>query len=89
MIRILLRGIFKISIIPLFVIAFLVLGNIYTYERLIDEKPIAKLTFSFVSEHEHDAILRLGYNCDEKIYRIYGNEWRIDARNTDWNSGRS
>ena len=82
----LLRGTFTIFILLILVIVFLVLGNIYTYKRLVDEKPIAKLTFSFVNEHEYDATFRLANNCDAQIYKIYGDEWRIDAQFLKWKS---
>ena len=86
MIRILLRGIFKISILLLLIITFLVLGNLYSYQQLVDEKPIATLTFSPINAYEYDATLRLGDECEEKIYRLFGDEWRIDAQFLKWKS---
>lgn len=76
----------KLLIIISLVLAFLVLGNLYTYKRLIAEKPIAQLTFTPVSNQEFDATLRLGNFCEESIYRIYGDEWRIDSQFLKWKS---
>lgn len=76
----------KLLIIISLFLAFLVLGNLYTYKRLIAEKPIAQLTFAPVSNQEFDATLRLGNFCEESIYRIYGDEWRIDSQFLKWKS---
>jgi len=76
----------KLLIIISLVLAFLVLGNLYTYKRLTAEKPIAQLTFAPVSNQEFDATLRLGNFCEESIYRIYGDEWRIDSQFLKWKS---
>ena len=76
----------KLLVIISLVLAFLVLGNLYTYKRLIAEKPIAQLTFTPVSKQEFDATLRLGNFCEESIYRIYGDEWRIDSQFLKWKS---
>ncbi|QMU60743.1 MAG: hypothetical protein GKR92_03155 [Gammaproteobacteria bacterium] len=76
----------KLLTIVSLVLAFLVLSNIYTYKRLVAEKPIAQLTFTPVSIQEFDATLRLGNFCEESIYRIYGDEWRIDSQFLKWKS---
>ena len=86
MIKFLLRVIFKISIFPLLVIVFLVLGNIYTYARLNNEKPIAHLTFTQINTQEFDATIHIDNFCDDKIYKLYGDQWRIDAQFLKWKS---
>jgi hypothetical protein len=63
-----------------------VLGNLYTYKRLIAEKPIAQLTFTPINNQIFDASLRLGNFCEEKTYRVYGDEWRIDSQFLKWKS---
>lgn len=76
----------KLLIIISLVLTFLVLGNLFTYKRLTAEKPIAQLTFIPVSNQEFDASLRLGNFCEEKVYRVYGDEWRIDSQFLKWKS---
>ena len=68
------------------VLLFLVLGNLYTYNRLTNDEPIAQLTFKQINSQEFDATLRLGDFCAENIYKIYGDEWRIDAQFLKWKS---
>ena len=76
----------KLLLLIFVVLAFLVLGNLYTYKRLTAEKPIAQLTFTPVSNQEYDATLRLGDFCEVNTYRIYGDEWRIDSQFLKWKS---
>ncbi len=76
----------KIFIIAFIICTFLFLGNLYTYKRLAYEKPIANLTFSKVNQQAYDATLKIGNSCDENIYRIFGDEWRIDTQFLKWKS---
>ncbi len=76
----------KLFLLILVVLSFLVLGNLYTYKRFIVEKPIAQLIFTPVDQQVFDASLRLGNFCEENIYRIYGDEWRIDSEFLKWKS---
>jgi len=76
----------KLLLLILLVLSFLVLGNLYTYQRFTSEKPIAQLTFVPVNNQEFDASLRLGNFCNENTYRLYGDEWRIDAQFLKWKS---
>ncbi|MDH3608041.1 MAG: hypothetical protein OEQ24_02205 [Gammaproteobacteria bacterium] len=76
----------KLLLLVLLILTFLVLGNLYTYKRLTAEKPIAQLAFTPVNNQEFDVTLRLGNFCEEKTYRVYGDEWRIDAKFLKWKS---
>ncbi len=76
----------KLILLVILILSFLVLGNLYTYKRLTAERPIAQLTFTPVSNQVFDATLRLGNFCEEDIYRIYGDEWRIDSQFLKWKS---
>ena len=76
----------KLILLVILILSFLVLGNLYTYKRLTAERPIAQLTFTPVSNQVFDATLRLGNYCEEDIYRIYGDEWRIDSQFLKWKS---
>ena len=76
----------KLLLLIVLVVSFLVLGNLYTYKRFNAEKPIAQITFTEVSLQEYDASLRIGNFCEENIYRLYGDQWRIDAQFLKWKS---
>jgi len=78
--------IIKLLLIVLLALSFLVLGNLYTYKRFTTENPIAQLTFTAVNHQEFDATLRFGNSCEENIYRVFGDEWRIDAQFLKWKS---
>jgi hypothetical protein len=86
MIKFIALKIFKLSLLPILVLIFLVSSNLFTYQRLSSEKPIAQLTFTAVNQQEFDATLRLGNFCEENVYRIYGDEWRIDTQFLKWKS---
>ncbi|WP_454062241.1 hypothetical protein [Candidatus Nitrospira salsa] len=86
MFKLIVRSGLTISFLALLVLTFLVLGNIYTYSRLTNEKPIAQLTFTPVNVQEFGASLRLGDFCEQKKYKIYGDEFRLDAQFLKWKS---
>ena len=86
MLKFIIRNLFKFSLVVAIIVSILVLGNVYTYTRLTDEEPIAQLMFTPINSQEFYASLRLGKFCESKSYRIYGDEWRIDARFLKWKS---
>ena len=86
MLKLIFRSFVKITILFSAVMLFLILGNLYTYNRLTNDEPIAQLTFKQINSQEFDASLRLEDACDESIYKIYGDEWRIDAQFLKWKS---
>lgn len=86
MFKLIFRNILKVIFISFIFLLFLILGNLYTYKRLTDEEPIAQLAFTPINSQEFDASLRLGNFCEEETYKIYGDEWRIDAQFLKWKS---
>ena len=86
MLKLITKKLLKLSILVLVVLAFLTLGNLYTYKRLTLEKPIARLAFTPVETQIFDVNLKLGDFCEENNYRIYGDEWRIDSQFLKWKS---
>ncbi len=86
MLKLLFRIFLKLLFVFAVVFAVLVLANLYTYKHLIDEKPIAQLTFNQINTQEYDATIRLGNFCDSNVYKVYGDEWRIDAQFLKWKS---
>lgn len=86
MFKLIAKKVIKLSILATVVLAFLTMGNLYTYKRLTFEKPIARIHFTPVTNQVYDASLRLGNSCNENTYRIYGDEWRIDSQFLKWKS---
>lgn len=86
MLKLFATKIVKIILLLSLILTFLVLGNLFTYKNLTNEKQIAQLTFTPVGIQEFDATLRLGNFCDESIYRIYGDQWRLDTQFLKWKS---
>jgi len=64
--------------------AALLFSNIYTFNRLTDEAPIAKLRFTPLAPQKYAVELRSGDFCNPQTYELYGDEWRIDARFLKW-----
>ncbi len=86
MLKLFVSKLLKLFILLSLVLSFFVLSNIFTYKRFTHEKPIAHLTFTPVNHQEFDASLRIGNFCENNLYRIYGDEWRIDAQFLKWKS---
>jgi hypothetical protein len=77
----------RVSLLSLAVFAAIgaLLGlNLYTYARLTDEAPVARLSFQFVAPQEYRVELRSGDFCDAQTFLLYGDEWRIDAHFIKW-----
>jgi len=62
----------------------LIVSNLYTFERLTDEAPIARLKFVEVGPRQYAAELLTGDFCEPRSFVLYGDEWRIDARFLKW-----
>ncbi len=62
----------------------LLFSNIYTFNRLTDEAPIAKLRFTQLAPQKYAVELRSGDFCHTQTFVLYGDEWRIDARFLKW-----
>ena len=86
MLKLVFKKILKLSVLAGIVLTFFVLSNLYTYKRFTAEKPIAQISFNPITQQEYDASLRLGDFCEENIYRIYCDEWQIDAEFLKWKS---
>ena len=64
---------------------FLMLGaSIYTYHALTDETLIAELEFDRTGDRRYRAYLRTGNFCNELIFDVPGEQWRVDAQFLKW-----
>jgi hypothetical protein len=61
----------------------LLVFNFYSYARLTDERLVCQVHFSQVATNEFAARLMIAGQHD-RIYRLLGNEWQIDARLVNW-----
>jgi len=73
-------------VLPLAMFALLLVSNLYTYHRLVDESPVAELRFSTRGPQQYDATLAWGDFCDPQHFTLYGDQWRMDARFLKWRS---
>jgi hypothetical protein len=65
-------------------LALLLSASIYTYNALTNETVIAELRFDRTAPREYTAYLRTGNRCEERAYRVLGDQWRIDAQFLKW-----
>jgi hypothetical protein len=82
------RRLFKVSFLGLglaaVVLVLLLAASIHTFNVLTDETLIAEVRFERTGEQEFLARLKTGDRCDERVLRILGDQWRIDAQFVKW-----
>lgn len=57
---------------------------VYTYQRLSDEVPIARLRFTELDPQRFQVSLASGDFCEPREFVIQGDQWRLDARFLKW-----
>jgi hypothetical protein len=72
------------SCLLLGLVILLLAASVYTYHVLSDETIIAELRFDRTGNREYVAYLRTGNRCEERMYPISGDQWRIDAQFLKW-----
>jgi hypothetical protein len=82
------RRLVKISVLTLVLIGALCVcllsASVYTFHTLTDETLIAELRFTRTGEDRYTARLLTGDGCDERVFSIYGDQWRLDAQFLKW-----
>ena len=82
------RKLIKVSVFPVALLGFLWVAlfsaSIYTYASLTSEAVVAELHFEPLAEREYLARLRSGDFCEERNFRVLGDQWRIDAEFLKW-----
>ncbi len=63
--------------------ALLLAFNYYSYGRLTSEKVISSIQFRQTAPDEYEARLMISGERD-RLYRLHGNEWQLDARLINW-----
>jgi len=64
-------------------VGFAVALNLYTYQRLTFEQPVAQLQFSALGPRHYRATLRQP-DGRLRIYDLRGDQWQLDARVLKW-----
>jgi hypothetical protein len=77
---------FSLWVVVLFATLSVVLltATIYTYDRLTGETLIAELRFDAAGERQYVAHLRTGDRCEDRVFPLYGDQWRVDAEFLKW-----
>jgi len=65
-------------------LALLLASNLYTYNRLSAEVPIAELWFRQAGPQQYEAAIAYGDFCHEQRFMLYGDQWRLDAQFLKW-----
>lgn len=65
-------------------LALLLASNLYTYNRLTAEAPIAELRFRQVAPQQYEATIAYGDFCHERQFLLHGDQWRLDAQFLKW-----
>ena len=63
---------------------FLVSSNIYTYERLVYEQPVASISFHKISPRHYSVELKELASGESGFYELRGDEWQLDAQILTW-----
>ena len=66
------------------IVLLLLAFNFNTFHRLTAEEPIAELRFTRVGQQAYEVVLRYGDFCKPETYRLYGDQWRLDAEFLKW-----
>ena len=85
--RLLTASIQSLSSVILFIFSLSLLSiamNLYSYERLTYEQPIAELTFNQVEKQLFQVEISYQNDNETDIFLINGDEWQIDARVIKW-----
>ena len=78
-----LQGISGALLITLALFLMSLMANLYTYQRLTHETPIATIRFDRIGDQFFRAYLRQP-GKDAMVYDIRGDEWQLDARVLKW-----
>jgi hypothetical protein len=62
----------------------LLVASIYAFSRLTDETLIAEVEFDRVGDQQYIAYLRTGDFCNDEVFAVLGDQWRIDAQFLKW-----
>lgn len=65
-------------------VLFLVVSNLYTYQRLVYESPVAEISFEQIAPSRFNVVLQLPETGKARRYELLGDEWQLDAQILSW-----
>ncbi len=77
-------GLVGCCIVAVSVSFFFLIFNLYTYQRLTHEAPVAELKFNQTGKKRYQVELK-EYDGKSRFLEINGDEWQLDARIIKWN----
>lgn len=77
------QGMSGALLITLAVFVMSLMANLYTYQRLTHESPVATIRFDRIGDQYFRAYLQQP-GKDAMVYDIHGDEWQLDARILKW-----
>lgn len=83
-----LKGSFGFVLVCLGVTVSLVAWDVFHYEEILEEKPIATISFEQLDEQHFEASLVTSAGL-ESSYELRGDQWQLDAKLFKWNRGLS
>lgn len=64
--------------------AFLLASNLYTYQRLVYEQPVAEISFQKIAEQQYRADISALDSDFQQTVNLNGDEWQLDAQVLMW-----
>ena len=64
--------------------AFLLASNLYTYQRLVYEQPMAEISFQQLAQQEFSADINALDSAFRQTVFLKGDEWQLDAQVLTW-----
>ncbi len=79
-----LQSLSGITLILFGMLLFSIAINIYTYDRLTVERPVAEIRFEQLGPQRFNAILTLPDKGTKQSFQLLGDQWQFDARILKW-----
>lgn len=64
--------------------AFLLASNLYTYQRLTYEKPVAEISFQQQAKQDFTVEIKSLDSSFQRTFNLQGDEWQLDAQVLTW-----
>lgn len=75
-----------LALVSIFAMLTLFFGALYTYSALTDEALVAELRFTQLGPQHYEAQLATDSGCTQRVFELYGDQWRIDASFLKWHA---
>ncbi len=64
--------------------AFLLASNLYTYQRLTYEQPVAEVSFQQLAKQDFSVEIKSLDSSFQRTFNLQGDEWQLDAQVLTW-----